>query len=68
MASSILNSSNFHVTKPLVEPPGDSILVEAALTPPSVDSETVEGSKDSDLKKVMDTDTSSISPSSRLGA
>lgn len=81
MASSILDSSNFHVTKPLVEPPGDSILVEAALTPPSVDSETVEGSKDgvdndahlplskdSDLKKVMDTDTSSISPSSRLGA
>ncbi|KAH0850375.1 LOW QUALITY PROTEIN: hypothetical protein HID58_095589, partial [Brassica napus] len=51
--------------------PGDIILVEAALTP--VDSETVEGSKDgvdndahlplskdSDLKKVMDTDTSSI--------
>uniref|UniRef100_M4EN24 Uncharacterized protein n=1 Tax=Brassica campestris TaxID=3711 RepID=M4EN24_BRACM len=79
MASSILDSTNFHVTKPLVEPPGDIILVEAALTP--VDSETVEGSKDgvdndahlplskdSDLKKVMDTDTSSISPSSRLGA
>ncbi|KAH0929665.1 hypothetical protein HID58_015392 [Brassica napus] len=79
MASSILDSTNFHVTKPLVEPPGDIILVEAALTP--VDSETVEGSKDgvdndahlplskdSDLKKVMDTDTSSISPFSRLGA